>query len=137
MLLLLQEVNGPTVKGLHKWSYGPPDLSRGLYWCLIQKHASFNLVVAILATDWPVSLLTALQIFATPSLSSSDRVLASLSICTLYRVVAVLGLKPNSWIYQRRKLSWVSEFHAFCWDLVGAVRIKAQNNIAVAGLIDC
>ncbi len=34
------------------------------YWHLIQKHASFYLVVAILATDCPVSLLTALQIFA-------------------------------------------------------------------------
>jgi hypothetical protein len=28
-LLLLQEVNGPTVKDLHKWSSGPPDLFRG------------------------------------------------------------------------------------------------------------
>ncbi len=29
LLLLSQEVNGPTVKDLHKWSSGPPDLSRG------------------------------------------------------------------------------------------------------------
>ncbi len=29
LLLLLQEVNGPTVRDLHKWSSGPPNLSRG------------------------------------------------------------------------------------------------------------
>ncbi len=29
LLLLLQEVNGPTVKDLHKWSSGPLDLSQG------------------------------------------------------------------------------------------------------------
>ncbi len=28
--LLSQEVNGPTVKDLHKWSSGNPDLSQGL-----------------------------------------------------------------------------------------------------------
>jgi hypothetical protein len=115
----------------------PPISLEVRYWCLIQKHKSFNLVAAILATDWPVSLLTALQIFAMTSSSSSDRGLASLSICMLYRAVAALGLKPNSWIYQRRKLSWVSEFCTICRDLVGAMCIKAQNNMAVASLINC
>jgi hypothetical protein len=37
------------------------------YRCLIQNHTSFYLVAAILATDCPVSLLIALQIFATAS----------------------------------------------------------------------
>jgi hypothetical protein len=30
LLLLLQEVYDPTVRYLHKWSLGPPDLSQGL-----------------------------------------------------------------------------------------------------------
>jgi hypothetical protein len=105
-----------------------------LIWCLIQKHASFNLVAAILATDWSVSLLTALQMFATASLSSSDRVLASLSICTLCRAVAALVLKPNSWIYHKRKLSWVSLSLAICWVLAIVLAIKVQYYMVVVGL---
>jgi hypothetical protein len=73
----------------------PPISLEVRIWCLIQKHASFNLVVAILATDWLVSLLIALQMFAMASLSSLDRVLVSLRICTSCRVVVALALKPN------------------------------------------
>ncbi len=87
-----------------------------------------------MATDWPVSLLTTLQIFATASSSISDKVFASLSICTLYRAVVALVLKPNSWINQRRKFPWVLEFLVI--NLVVAICIRAQYNAAVAGLIN-
>jgi hypothetical protein len=104
-------------------------------WCLIQKHASYNLGVAILATDGPVPLLIALQIFTTASSSSSDKVKASLSICTSCSAVAALAVKPNSWLYHAMKYLWVSLSLAICQVLVLA--IKAWYYMAVAGFIDC
>jgi hypothetical protein len=104
-------------------------------WCLIRKHVSFHLVAVILATDWPVSLLIPLQMFATASLSSSDRVLGSLSICTLFRVVTALVLKPNPWTYHKRKLSRVSLSLAMCRVLEVVLAKKAQYYMAVTGLI--
>jgi hypothetical protein len=96
-LLLSQEVYSPHVLHSHERSVGPPRISLKVQiWCLIQKHVSFNLVAAILATDWPVSLQIALQIFVTASSSSLDRVGASLSICTLFSAVVALAVKPNS-----------------------------------------
>ncbi len=112
----------------------PPISLEVRYWCLIQTH-KLNLVVAILATDWLVSLLIALQIFATALSSSSDRVLASLSICTSCRAVAALAVKPNSWLYHAMKLLQVSLSLAICQVLVLA--LKARYYMAVAGLIDC
>jgi hypothetical protein len=104
----------------------PPISLEVQIWCLIQKHLSFNLVAVILATDWPVSLLIALQMFAMASLSSSDRVLASLSICTSCRVVAAFVLKPNSWLYHWRKFSWVSLSLAIYQFVVLVLAIKTQ-----------
>jgi hypothetical protein len=69
------------------------------------------------------------------SLSSSDRVLASLSICILCRAVAALVLKPNSWIYHMRKFLRVSLSLAICWVLVIVLAIKGQYYMVVAGLI--
>ncbi len=135
LLLLSQEVYGPNVLNLHKWLLVPPISLQVLIWCLIQKHVSFNLVAAILATDWLVSLSIDLQIFTTASLSSSDKVKASLSICTLCSVVVALAVKPNSWLYHVMKFSRVSLSLAICQVLFLA--IKEWYYMAVAGLINC
>ncbi len=98
------------------------------YWCLIQKHASFNLVAAISATDWPTSLPTALQTFATASSSSSsDKAGASLSACTSCSAIAALQVKPNSLVNQVMRFSRVSEFGAIILNEVVGVCIKKAS----------
>jgi hypothetical protein len=111
----------------------PPISLEVRCWCLIQTHTSFNLVLAIVATDWPVSLLIALQIFATASLSSSDRFLVSLSICTSCSAVAALAVKPNYSLYHAMKFLWVSLSLAIGWVLVLA--IKMRRYMAVVSII--
>ncbi len=98
------------------------DLSWGPV--LMSNPESFNLVAAISATDWLTSLPTNLQTFATPSSSSSDKAWASLIICTSYRLVSALQVKPNSLVNQARKFSRVSEFGAIILDEVTGCCIK-------------
>jgi hypothetical protein len=73
----------------------------------------------------------ALQIFATASFSSSDRVEAILSICTSYSAVAALAVKPNSSLYHAIKFLRVSLSLVIGWVLALAIKVRYYMAVVI------